>query len=156
MRIETIIGEWMSSPDTDDVVTRELQASLRRLGGVAVVSGIINLLTLSGSLYMLQVADRDAGRYLDRVDDRSHRAAIQDRGSIRGGEQCPTPGSCRRGAAECRSRARARNDRPVRSALDAGERTLAAGEPGRHGRLCRSGLRREGAALRPAVSRAGR
>jgi len=58
MRIETITGEWMSSTATDDVVTRELHASLRRLGGVAVFSGIINLLTLSGSLYMLQVYDR--------------------------------------------------------------------------------------------------
>src|SRR6266446_2627600 len=58
MRLETITGEWMSSTATDDVVTRELHASLRRLGGVAVFSGIINLLTLSGSLYMLQVYDR--------------------------------------------------------------------------------------------------
>jgi ATP-binding cassette, subfamily C, type I secretion system permease/ATPase len=48
----------MLSIETDDIVTRELRASGRRLGGVAVFSGIINLLTLSGSLYMLQVYDR--------------------------------------------------------------------------------------------------
>src|SRR5215468_5450993 len=48
----------MSSPASDDIVTRELNASLRRLFGVAVFSGVINLLTLSGSLYMLQVYDR--------------------------------------------------------------------------------------------------
>ena len=44
--------------ESDDVVTLELRASARRLAGVAVFSGIINLLTLSGSLYMLQVYDR--------------------------------------------------------------------------------------------------
>jgi PrtD family type I secretion system ABC transporter len=48
----------MSNVEPDDVVTRELRASARRLAGVAVFSGIINLLTLSGSLYMLQVYDR--------------------------------------------------------------------------------------------------
>src|ERR1700756_2681157 len=48
----------MSSPTSDDLVTRELRASARRLAGVAVFSGVINLLTLSGSLYMLQVYDR--------------------------------------------------------------------------------------------------
>ena len=48
----------MSSAEPNDIVTRELHASLHRLGGVAVFSGIINLLTLSGSLYMLQVYDR--------------------------------------------------------------------------------------------------
>lgn len=36
----------------------ELRASARRLGAVAVFSGVINLLMLSGSLYMLQVYDR--------------------------------------------------------------------------------------------------
>jgi len=35
-----------------------LRASARRLAGVAVFSGVVNLLTLSGSLYMLQVYDR--------------------------------------------------------------------------------------------------
>jgi PrtD family type I secretion system ABC transporter len=39
-------------------VALELRASARRLAGVAVFSGVINLLTLSGSLYMLQVYDR--------------------------------------------------------------------------------------------------
>jgi ATP-binding cassette, subfamily C, bacterial PrsD len=48
----------MSSAEPNDLVTRELNASLHRLVGVAVFSGVINLLTLSGSLYMLQVYDR--------------------------------------------------------------------------------------------------
>jgi ATP-binding cassette, subfamily C, bacterial PrsD len=48
----------MSSIESDDVVMLELRASARRLAGVAVFSGVINLLTLSGSLYMLQVYDR--------------------------------------------------------------------------------------------------
>ena len=43
---------------TDDPVARGLRASARQLGGVAVFSGAINILTLSGSLYMLQVYDR--------------------------------------------------------------------------------------------------
>ncbi len=46
------------SRDQTDPVTRGLRASARRLVGVAVFSGVINLLTLSGSLYMLQVYDR--------------------------------------------------------------------------------------------------
>src|SRR5262245_45077089 len=46
------------SLDLADPVTRGLRASARRLIGVAVFSGVINLLTLSGSLYMLQVYDR--------------------------------------------------------------------------------------------------
>jgi ATP-binding cassette, subfamily C, bacterial PrsD len=45
-------------PRIDDVVTRALRASRRRLGGVAVFSGVINLLMLAGPLYMLQVYDR--------------------------------------------------------------------------------------------------
>src|SRR5579883_564944 len=47
-----------ASSDETDPVTRELRASARRLAGVAAFSGAINLLTLSGSLYMLQVYDR--------------------------------------------------------------------------------------------------
>ena len=43
---------------SDDIVTTELRASARRLGAVAIFSGVINLLMLSGSLYMLQVYDR--------------------------------------------------------------------------------------------------
>src|SRR5882724_7398428 len=48
----------MLNHDSDDPVTRGLRASVRLLVGVAVFSGVINLLTLSGSLYMLQVYDR--------------------------------------------------------------------------------------------------
>jgi ATP-binding cassette subfamily C protein PrsD len=43
---------------TDDPVTRGLRESARRMIGIAVFSGVINLLMLSGSLYMLQVYDR--------------------------------------------------------------------------------------------------
>jgi ATP-binding cassette subfamily C protein PrsD len=42
----------------DDPVTLGLRASARRLAGVAIFSGAVNVLTLSGSLYMLQVYDR--------------------------------------------------------------------------------------------------
>jgi ATP-binding cassette, subfamily C, bacterial PrsD len=48
----------MSISESSDPVTLGLHASARRLAGVAVCSGIVNLLTLSGSLYMLQVYDR--------------------------------------------------------------------------------------------------
>ena len=48
----------MSSSPTDDLVTQQLRASAHRLGAVAIFSGVINLLMLSGSLYMLQVYDR--------------------------------------------------------------------------------------------------
>jgi PrtD family type I secretion system ABC transporter len=44
--------------EANDPVTVGLRASARRLLGVAVFSGAINLLTLSGSFYMLQVYDR--------------------------------------------------------------------------------------------------
>lgn len=44
--------------NSDDAVTAGLRASAKRLAGVAVFSGVVNLLTLSGSLYMLQVYDR--------------------------------------------------------------------------------------------------
>src|SRR5215831_3612749 len=44
--------------DLSDPVTLGLRASARRLVGVAIFSGVVNLLTLSGSLYMLQVYDR--------------------------------------------------------------------------------------------------
>jgi ATP-binding cassette subfamily C protein PrsD len=45
-------------PEADDPVTRGLRESARRMIGIAVFSGVINLLMLSGSLYMLQVYDR--------------------------------------------------------------------------------------------------
>jgi ATP-binding cassette, subfamily C, type I secretion system permease/ATPase len=43
---------------SDDPVTAGLRAAARQLLGVAAFSGIVNLLMLSGSLYMLQVYDR--------------------------------------------------------------------------------------------------
>src|SRR6202040_246788 len=43
---------------TDDPVTLRLRESARRMTGIAAFSGVINLLMLSGSLYMLQVYDR--------------------------------------------------------------------------------------------------
>ncbi len=52
------LGDSMLSLDEDDPVTIQLRASRRRLAGVAVFSGVVNLLTLSGSIYMLQVYDR--------------------------------------------------------------------------------------------------
>jgi PrtD family type I secretion system ABC transporter len=48
----------ISGINDSDPVTQGLRASARRLAGVAVFSGVINLLMLSGSLYMLQVYDR--------------------------------------------------------------------------------------------------
>jgi len=48
----------MLNLEAGDPVTIGLRASARRLGGVAVFSGVVNLLTLSGSIYMLQVYDR--------------------------------------------------------------------------------------------------
>jgi PrtD family type I secretion system ABC transporter len=43
---------------TDDPVLNGLRDSARRMTGIAVFSGVINLLMLSGPLYMLQVYDR--------------------------------------------------------------------------------------------------
>ena len=43
---------------SDDPVARGLRDSARRMIGVAIFSGVINILMLSGSLYMLQVYDR--------------------------------------------------------------------------------------------------
>ena len=48
----------MLNLDLNDPVMRALRASARQLAGVAIFSGVVNLLTLSGSLYMLQVYDR--------------------------------------------------------------------------------------------------
>src|ERR1700757_2405690 len=47
-----------SAPAADDPVSRGLRDSRRRMAGIALFSGVINLLMLSGSLYMLQVYDR--------------------------------------------------------------------------------------------------
>jgi ATP-binding cassette, subfamily C, bacterial PrsD len=44
--------------EADDPVSRGLRESGRRMIGIALFSGVINLLMLSGSLYMLQVYDR--------------------------------------------------------------------------------------------------
>src|SRR5262249_1020460 len=46
------------STAADDPVSRGLHESGRRMAGIALFSGAINLLTLSGSIYMLQVYDR--------------------------------------------------------------------------------------------------
>ena len=48
----------MQDETAEDPVGQGLRASARRLGGVALFSGVVNLLTLSGSIYMLQVYDR--------------------------------------------------------------------------------------------------
>src|SRR5713226_9043125 len=47
-----------TTPASDDPVTLRLRESARRMIGIAVFSGVINILMLSGSLYMLQVYDR--------------------------------------------------------------------------------------------------
>jgi PrtD family type I secretion system ABC transporter len=44
--------------EAEDPVSRGLRESARRMIGIAVFSGVINLLMLSGSIYMLQVYDR--------------------------------------------------------------------------------------------------
>jgi PrtD family type I secretion system ABC transporter len=53
------VGPWhLLAAAADDPVTRGLRESARRMVGIAVFSGVINILMLSGSLYMLQVYDR--------------------------------------------------------------------------------------------------
>src|SRR5712671_7327645 len=47
-----------SAAASNDPVTLRLRESARRMIGIAVFSGVINILMLSGSLYMLQVYDR--------------------------------------------------------------------------------------------------
>src|SRR5712664_1491712 len=47
-----------SAAASDDPVTLRLRESARRMIGIAVFSGVINILMLAGSLYMLQVYDR--------------------------------------------------------------------------------------------------
>jgi ATP-binding cassette subfamily C protein PrsD len=48
----------LATAPADDPVSRGLHASARKMIGIALFSGVINLLMLSGSLYMLQVYDR--------------------------------------------------------------------------------------------------
>lgn len=48
----------LSTLSSDDPVSLGLRESARRMVGIAVFSGVINILMLSGSLYMLQVYDR--------------------------------------------------------------------------------------------------
>ena len=52
------ISGLLSTLAADDPVASAMRASARRMIGVAVFSGVINILMLSGSLYMLQVYDR--------------------------------------------------------------------------------------------------
>src|SRR5258708_3963631 len=52
------ISNLLSTLASDDPVAFRLRESARRMVGVAVFSGVINVLMLSGSLYMLQVYDR--------------------------------------------------------------------------------------------------
>ena len=51
-------AQAQATQEADDPVSRGLRESGRRMIGIAVFSGVINLLMLSGSLYMLQVYDR--------------------------------------------------------------------------------------------------
>jgi ATP-binding cassette, subfamily C, type I secretion system permease/ATPase len=53
-----VISNLLSTLGADDPVAQALRESARRMIGVAVFSGVINILMLSGSLYMLQVYDR--------------------------------------------------------------------------------------------------
>jgi PrtD family type I secretion system ABC transporter len=53
-----VISSLRSTLNSDDPVANALRDSARRMIGVAVFSGVINILMLSGSLYMLQVYDR--------------------------------------------------------------------------------------------------
>ena len=52
------ISTLLSTLSSDDPVAQGLRESARRMIGIAVFSGVINILMLSGSLYMLQVYDR--------------------------------------------------------------------------------------------------
>jgi PrtD family type I secretion system ABC transporter len=59
-RTISFAGSWNPLPaaEADDPVTLALRESARRMIGIAAFSGVINILMLSGSLYMLQVYDR--------------------------------------------------------------------------------------------------
>jgi PrtD family type I secretion system ABC transporter len=52
------LAALFASLNGDDPLTSGLRASARRMAFIAIFSGVINLLMLSGSLYMLQVYDR--------------------------------------------------------------------------------------------------
>src|SRR6202171_4062400 len=52
------ISNLLSTLASDDPVALGLRECARRMVGIAVFSGVINVLMLSGSLYMLQVYDR--------------------------------------------------------------------------------------------------
>ena len=52
------LTDLFSGLSSDDPVTLGIRESARRMVGIAVFSGVINVLMLSGSLYMLQVYDR--------------------------------------------------------------------------------------------------
>lgn len=52
------MGVLLGDRNSDDPVMLGLRASAARIVGVAAFSGIVNILMLSGSLYMLQVYDR--------------------------------------------------------------------------------------------------
>lgn len=52
------LSSLFSTPASDDPVALGLRDGARRMIGIAVFSGVINVLMLSGSLYMLQVYDR--------------------------------------------------------------------------------------------------
>ena len=52
------VSDLLSPPAHDDPVALRLHESARRMVGIAAFSGVVNVLMLSGSLYMLQVYDR--------------------------------------------------------------------------------------------------
>jgi PrtD family type I secretion system ABC transporter len=52
------VSDLLSPPAPDDPVALRLHESARRMVGIAAFSGVVNVLMLSGSLYMLQVYDR--------------------------------------------------------------------------------------------------
>jgi ATP-binding cassette, subfamily C, bacterial PrsD len=52
------VSSLLSPPSSDDPVGLRLHESARRMVGIAVFSGVVNVLMLSGSIYMLQVYDR--------------------------------------------------------------------------------------------------
>jgi ATP-binding cassette, subfamily C, bacterial PrsD len=54
----SMFSNLRSALSSDDTVMFGLRESARRMIGIAVFSGVINVLMLSGSLYMLQVYDR--------------------------------------------------------------------------------------------------